>query len=102
MDITPALKTVLKRLKLSGVLPTLPDRIAYARQSTLSELQFLELALQDEIDRRDQQNLTSASRAPASKRSSPSKPSTGTPRSPSIATASGISSASASSNGRKT
>ena len=58
MDITPALKTVRKRLKLSGVLPTLPDRIAYARQSQLSELQFLELALQDEIDRRDQQNLT--------------------------------------------
>src|SRR3990172_3990981 len=58
MEATPALKTVLKRLKLSGVLPTLPDRIAYARQSKLSELQFLELALQDEIDRRDQHNLT--------------------------------------------
>ena len=58
MEITPALKTVLKRLKLSGVLPTLPDRIAYARKSKLSELQFLELALQDEIDRRDQHNLT--------------------------------------------
>jgi DNA replication protein DnaC len=58
MEITPALKTVLKSLKLSGVLPTLPDRIAYARKSKLSELQFLELALQDEIDRRDQQNLT--------------------------------------------
>ena len=58
MDVTPALKTVLKRLKLSGVLPTLPDRIAYARQSKLSELQFLELALQDEIDRRDQHNLS--------------------------------------------
>ena len=58
MDVTPALKTVLKRLKLSGVLPTLPDRIAYARQSKLSELQFLELALQDEIDRRDHHNLT--------------------------------------------
>lgn len=58
MDSTPALKTVLKRLKLSGVLPTLPDRIAYARQSKLSELQFLERALQDEIDRRDQHNLS--------------------------------------------
>ena len=51
MEIKPSLKTVLKRLKLSGILPMLPDRVAYARKSKLSELDFLELALQDEIDR---------------------------------------------------
>ena len=32
MQIPPELKTVLKRLKLSGMLATLPDRGAYARQ----------------------------------------------------------------------
>jgi DNA replication protein DnaC len=48
----------MKRLKLSGILPMLPDRVAYARKSKLSELEFLELALQDEIARRDQKNLT--------------------------------------------
>jgi DNA replication protein DnaC len=48
---------VLKRLRLSGILATLPDRVAYARKSKLSELELLELALQDEIDRRDQTSL---------------------------------------------
>ena len=57
MEISSSLKTVMKRLKLSGILPMLPDRVAYARKSKLSELDFLELALQDEIDRRDQKNL---------------------------------------------
>ncbi len=57
MEIPPSLKTVLKRLKLSGVLPTLPDRIAYATKTKLGELDLLELILQDEIDRRDHTNL---------------------------------------------
>ena len=58
MDINPSLKTVLKRLKLSGVLATLPDRVAYTRKTKLAELDFLELVLQDEVDRRDQKNLS--------------------------------------------
>jgi DNA replication protein DnaC len=57
MEIPQSLKTVLKRLKLSGLLPTLPDRLAYAKKTKLSELQLLELLLQDEIDRRDHTNL---------------------------------------------
>jgi DNA replication protein DnaC len=57
MEITPSLKTTLKRLKLSGLLPTLPDRLAYARKTKLPELDFLELVLQDEVERRDQKNL---------------------------------------------
>jgi DNA replication protein DnaC len=57
MEIKQSLKTVLKRLKLSGLLATLPDRMAYARKTKLTELDFLELVLQDEIDRRDQKNL---------------------------------------------
>ena len=64
MEVKPSLKTVLKRLRLSGIIPTLPDRASYARKASLSELDFLELALQDEIDRRDQKNLaTRLSRA---------------------------------------
>jgi DNA replication protein DnaC len=57
VEIPTSLKTVLKRLKLSGLLATLPDRVAYAKKTKLSELQFLELVLQDEIDRRDHKNL---------------------------------------------
>lgn len=45
LEISPSLKTVLKRLKLSGLLATLPDRVAYARKAKLSELDFLELLL---------------------------------------------------------
>lgn len=58
MEIQTSLKSVLKRLRLSGILLSLPQRIAYARKAKLSEENFLELVLQDEIDRRDQHNLT--------------------------------------------
>ena len=55
--MTPSLKTVLKRLRLSGILHTLPDRIAYAQKTKLPYPDLLELILQDEIDRRDQVTL---------------------------------------------
>jgi DNA replication protein DnaC len=58
MDIAPDLVRRLKRLRLGGLLPTLPDRATHARQSKLAPLEFLELLLQDEIDRRDSQGLT--------------------------------------------
>lgn len=45
---------MLKRLRLSGILLTLVDRCAYAKKAKLSQQEFLELVLQDEIDRRDQ------------------------------------------------
>lgn len=57
MEAQPSLKTVLKRLRLSGVLHTLTDRAAYAKKAGLSFSEFLELVLQDEIDRRDQVGL---------------------------------------------
>jgi len=57
IEVKPSLKAVLKRLRLSGIVPTLPDRAAYARKTKLEPLEFLELALQDEIDRREQKNL---------------------------------------------
>ena len=58
MEPKPSLKTVLKRLKLSGILPTLPDRVAYAKKTKLGLDDFLELTLQDEIDRREEKNLS--------------------------------------------
>lgn len=58
LEISPDLVRRLKRLRLGGLLPTLPDRAAHARQAKLSPLEFLELLLQDEIDRRDRQGLT--------------------------------------------
>ncbi len=80
----PSLKAVLKRLKLSGVVPILPDRVAYAQKASLSPLDFLELVLQDEIDRREHRNLANrlgrkrerSTTAPASKSHRPSKTST--------------------------
>jgi len=57
-DVKPSLKSVLKRLKLSGLVPVLPDRAAYATKTSLPPLDFLELVLQDEIDRREHKNLT--------------------------------------------
>src|SRR5215467_6119455 len=58
MSIQPELKTVLKRLKLSGMLPTLPDRLAYARNEKLDYEPFLELVLSDEVERRDQKHVS--------------------------------------------
>jgi DNA replication protein DnaC len=57
MPIQPELKSLLKRLKLSGILATLPDRYAYARHEKLDYTQFLELVLSDEVERRDHKNL---------------------------------------------
>ena len=61
--ITPDLKQVLKRLRLSGMLPTLPDRIALAKQSHMDYAAFLELVLSDEISRRDDGTLERRLRA---------------------------------------
>jgi len=58
VEIAPDLLRPLKRLRLGGLIPTLPDRAAHARQAKLSPLEFLELLLQDEIDRQDSQGLT--------------------------------------------
>jgi DNA replication protein DnaC len=56
-EVPQTLKTVLKRLRLSGLLDTLPDRISYTKKAKLSHFNFLELILQDEIDRRDNKAL---------------------------------------------
>ena len=53
--ISPELKTVLRRLKLSRMLDTLPERFTLARQQKMPHQDFLLLALGDEASRRDGQ-----------------------------------------------
>ncbi len=53
--ISPDLKTVLRRLKLSRILDTLPERLVLARQQKMPHQDLLLLALQDEVSRRDSQ-----------------------------------------------
>ena len=56
-DLPQSLKTVLKRLRLSGIVHTLPDRLAYAKRNKLTYTDLIELVLQDEIDRREAKSL---------------------------------------------
>ena len=56
--ISPDLKTVLRRLKLSRMLDTLPERLALARQQKMPHQDLLLLALSDEASRRDSQAST--------------------------------------------
>jgi DNA replication protein DnaC len=51
--ISTDLKTVLRRLKLSRLLDTLPERLTLARQQKMPHQDFLLLVLTDEVTRRD-------------------------------------------------
>ena len=51
--ISTDLKTVLRRLRLSRILDTLPERLVLARQQPLPHQDFLLLILTDEVTRRD-------------------------------------------------
>jgi len=51
--ISPELVAVLRRLKLSLILPTLPDRLVLARQQQLPYQDLLLTVLADEVSRRD-------------------------------------------------
>jgi DNA replication protein DnaC len=53
--ISTDLRTVLRRLKLSRILDTLPERLALARQHQMPYQELLFLVLQDEATRRDSQ-----------------------------------------------
>lgn len=59
--ISPDLAAVLKRLRLSRMLDTLPERLALARAGQTPYQDFLLLVLSDEVSRRD--NEAAASRA---------------------------------------
>lgn len=57
MVVSKELKQVLTNLRLSGIIPTLPERISYAEQSKLSLEEFLEIILYDEWERRQNRLL---------------------------------------------
>ncbi len=57
-DVTPELSAALRRLKLGKMLDTLPERLSLARQQKLSHREFLLVAMQDEISRRDHNAVT--------------------------------------------
>ena len=52
MMVKPELEKTLKSLRLSGILTTLPARVQQASDGSLSPLEFLEILLADETDRR--------------------------------------------------
>jgi len=56
--IEPDLRTVLRRLKLSRMLDTLPERLVLARQNKTPHQDFLLLVLFDEAQRRDARSTT--------------------------------------------
>jgi DNA replication protein DnaC len=56
--ISADLKAVLRRLKLSRLLDTLPERLVLARQQKLPPQDFLLLVLADEVTRRDTAAVT--------------------------------------------
>ena len=51
--ISPDLKTILRRLRLSRILDTLPERLVLARQQQIPHQDWLLLLLSDEATRRD-------------------------------------------------
>ena len=51
--ISPDLTAALRRLKLSGLLATLPERLTLARTQKMPYQDFLLLLLSDEVSRRD-------------------------------------------------
>ena len=53
VELTP----LLKRLKLSAMLDTLPERIALARRDQLDYASFLEIILSDEVNRRENRRI---------------------------------------------
>lgn len=59
--ISSDLKKVMRRLKLSPMLATLPERLTLARQQHMPHQDFLELVLSDEVERRDR--LSAVNRA---------------------------------------
>ena len=51
--VSPELRTVLRKLKLSGILDTFPERLAVARQQKMGYQDLMLLVFSDEVSRRD-------------------------------------------------
>jgi len=62
MEISKDLKEAMVALRLSGILPTLAERISYAASKKLSYEEFLEVILFDEWERRQARLLNSKMR----------------------------------------
>jgi len=62
MEISKDLKEAMVALRLSGILPTLADRISYAKSKKLSFEEFLEMIFFDEKERRQARLLNSKMR----------------------------------------
>jgi DNA replication protein DnaC len=56
MNISKELKDAMGYLRLTAIIPTLPDRIAYANSKKITITEFLEMIFYDELERR-QANL---------------------------------------------
>lgn len=61
--ISAELRQVLRTLRLSPMLDTLPERFALARGQKMAHQDFLELVLADEVSRRESVSATNRSRA---------------------------------------
>ncbi|MEA2588016.1 MAG: hypothetical protein QOH66_943, partial [Actinomycetota bacterium] len=61
--ISPELRQVLRSLRLSPMLDTLPERLALARSSKMAHQDFLELVLADEASRRESVSAANRSRS---------------------------------------
>jgi DNA replication protein DnaC len=57
MNVSSTLTTRLKTLRLSGILESLDVRLEQARSGNLGYMEFLELVIQDELERRESRNL---------------------------------------------
>lgn len=62
MDISKDLKDAMVALRLSGILPTLAERISYAKSKKLSFEEFLEIIFFDEWERRQARLLNTKMR----------------------------------------
>jgi DNA replication protein DnaC len=60
--ISPDLKTTLRRLRLSPLLPTLPERLLQAREQKLPHQDFMLLILGDEVSRRENEAASQRAR----------------------------------------
>ncbi|MGH2698810.1 MAG: IS21-like element helper ATPase IstB [Actinomycetota bacterium] len=61
-SISPELKKLMRRLNLSPLLAPLPERLTLARQSHMPHQDFLELAMSDEVERRDRKSALNRAR----------------------------------------
>lgn len=57
MDITRELREIMSNLRLKGMIPTLPERMLYARENNLSLEEFLQTIFFDEWERRQSRLL---------------------------------------------